>query len=190
MSNEKAIIIAALITIGGALLTHGLTLCFSNHQSKKQREYEFFLEILPKRIILYEDITLFLLRIIQNGYDALSKNGALIDPTEILNKIHIELLSLEGRCALYGDEEATKSLTDLRNRFAHLIANAGTLSKLSGKDTEKALLDFISPTLKSLNTHIKKESFSVFVKRMADDFTKTSTKHNTDKTDANTGKDN
>jgi hypothetical protein len=52
------------------------------------------------------------------------------------------------------------------------------------------LRDFIAPTLRSLNTHIENESFSVFIKRMVDDFTKPSTKHNTDKTDTNTGKNN
>lgn len=109
MTNEEAVIIAAVITGLIAAGTFLGSVIYTNKTRKNDSKEKFFYEVFSKRLALYEDIAIWA--------DSLSRECA--GNIHAKDAIMGNLLAFENRCVLYGTNELKEILFRLRNDFSN-----------------------------------------------------------------------
>lgn len=160
MTNEQAVIIAALITGLIAAFTFFLSLIHSNIARKNDSKEKFFYEVFSKRLALYEDIAIWT--------DSLSKlcAGGVHAKDAIINS----LLVFENRCVLYGTDGLKGILFRLRNNFSNAFTALDIARKnaaFNAIDTETQvyafILTFIIEDLEKLQNYMNNLPYGAYI---------------------------
>lgn len=125
MSSECAIIIAALITVGGSVLTFGLNLFFNKSVNKNIAEEKFFYSVFEKRLELYNSFCLWIKEIPNDIIKFLNSNPedqpGLLEIFE--QKNDNALVSIQLRAKLLGDYVFAEKCYELNDSFLKEIYN-------------------------------------------------------------------
>ena len=158
MSNECAIIIAALITVGGSVLTFVINLLLNNSARKFHLKQNFLYEIFKKRLSLYEDVSCW------------DKSLFKIDCSNPKNKRFISknIADLENRCFLYGPQDLEDILDRLRKKYdkafdgfdAYLDSIKAETEENQNKLITDYFLKFVEDDQLRLLCYVKKQPFS------------------------------
>ena len=160
MTNEQAVIIAALITMIGGVIIYELSALHDSKVRKADAQERFFYEAFSRRLALYEDIVIWT--------DSLSKQCA--EGVRAKDAVINSLLVFENRCVLYGTDGLKGILFSLRNNFS----NAFTALDIARKnaafneiDTETQvyafLLTFITEDLEKLQKYMTNLSYGAYI---------------------------
>jgi len=142
MSDVNAIIIAAIITVGGILATFITNLCINGYQRKEDSKERFFYEMFQRRLALYEEII--------KALDTMGKpEGSLLEMTadkfgeQVIIHYHT-ILTFINRLRLFGSNETQKILEAARAELQVLIQN--DLKAARGGITGNFFVDIITKT--------------------------------------------
>jgi hypothetical protein len=120
MSEGIALIISAIITVGGMVLVQ----FFSHLQRKADSRDRFFYEVYPRRLMVYEEV-LNELGTMGNPDEVFFKTNPLDFSTKIMQSIHT-LNGLLLRLHLYGSSDSTGILNLLIVKLNSMLVQSGT----------------------------------------------------------------
>lgn len=163
MTNEQAVIIAALITMIGGVIIYELSTLHDSKVRKADAQERFFYEVFSRRLALYEDIVIWT--------DSLSKQCA--EGVHAKDAVINSLLVFENRCVLYGTDGLKGILFSLRNNFSNAFIALDIARKnaaFNEIDTETQvyafLLTFITEDLEKLQKYMTNLSYGAYIDRL------------------------
>jgi hypothetical protein len=182
MSEGKAIIIAAGISVGGMIITVLANIIFNFLKGKADMKERFFYEVYPKRLAVYEDVIKELQGMNIMDEEKIMRINGLEMSKIILANIHL-LDILIARLFLYGSADSVTVLKELRIQLFHLHGKGldCPLDNDTGKDVAIAFNSVLQIALNGFIIVVPEEMGANFVDKRIGKINKEFTRKKIDK---------